>query len=61
MFNDSPSRRAFIGSGLALAASAQNSGPLTAEQVIDRIRQNVGVPWRTQTVDNIVLGDGASP
>jgi putative NIF3 family GTP cyclohydrolase 1 type 2 len=61
----SPSRRTFLGSGLALAAArtaaSQTSGLLTAEQVIERIRQNVGVPWRKQTVDNIVCGDGASP
>jgi hypothetical protein len=29
--------------------------------VIERIRQNVGVPWRNQTVDKIVFGDGATP
>jgi putative NIF3 family GTP cyclohydrolase 1 type 2 len=62
---DSPSRRAFIGGGLALSAAQalapQTPGTLTADQVIERIRQNVGVPWRTQTVDKIVLGDGATP
>jgi putative NIF3 family GTP cyclohydrolase 1 type 2 len=65
MVYDFPSRRAVIGAALALGASqpapAQTAGTLTAEQVIDRIRQNGGVPWRTQTVDKIVLGDGASP
>src|SRR4051794_37802562 len=64
MTMDSFSRRAFVGGGLALSAQtleAQNSAPLTANQVIERIRQNVGVPWRAQTVDNIVLGDGAVP
>ena len=39
----------------------QASEPLTANAVIERIRKNVGVAWRTQTVDNIVLGDGAAP
>jgi putative NIF3 family GTP cyclohydrolase 1 type 2 len=62
---DSPSRRAFIGGGLALSAAQtaapQTPGALTANQVIERIRQNVGVPWRVQTVDNIVLGNGATP
>jgi putative NIF3 family GTP cyclohydrolase 1 type 2 len=61
---DHPSRRTVIGGALALRAaqraSAQSAGVLTADRVIERIRQNVGVPWRTQTVDNIVLGDGAS-
>ena len=59
-----PSRRAVIGGTLALSAAqrtaAQASGPLTADQVIERIRQNVGLPW-TQTVDNLVLGAGATP
>jgi putative NIF3 family GTP cyclohydrolase 1 type 2 len=62
---DSPSRRAFVGGGLALSAAQtlapQTPGALTADQVIERIRQNVGVPWRTQTVDKIVLGGGATP
>src|ERR1035437_4140004 len=65
MVFDSPTRRAVIGGALALSASqfatAQTSGTLTADQMIDRIRQNVGVPWREQTVDKIVLGDGATP
>lgn len=65
MVFDSPSRRAVIGAVLALRASqratAQPSGPITADHVIEKIRQNVGVPWRTQTVDKIVLGDGATP
>jgi putative NIF3 family GTP cyclohydrolase 1 type 2 len=29
---------------------------LTAQQLIDRIKQNVGVPWRAQTVDTIKAG-----
>jgi hypothetical protein len=65
MVFDNPSRRAFIGGGLALSAaptvSPQTPGALTADQVIERIRQNVGVPWRNQTVDKIVFGDGATP
>lgn len=65
MVLDSPSRRAVIGGALALGASqratAQPSGAITADQVIERIRQNVGVPWRRQTVDKIVLGDGTTP
>jgi len=62
---DEPSRRAFIQGGLALSAAqtlpAQTQAALTADRVIERIRQNVGVPWRTQTVDNIVLGHGTTP
>jgi len=60
-----PSRRAFMGGGLALSAAqslpSQTVEAPTAEQVIERIRQNVGVPWRSQTVDKIVFGDGATP
>src|SRR5436305_2110020 len=44
----------------ALAASrvhAQDgSAPLTAGQVIERIKKNVGVPWRAGTVDTIKAG-----
>jgi len=29
---------------------------LTAGQVIERIKANVGIPWRAQTVDNIIFG-----
>ena len=29
---------------------------LTAMEVIDRIKNNVGVPWRAETVDNIIAG-----
>lgn len=57
------SRRAVIGAALAStsATRALSQEPqLTANAVIERIRKNVGVPWRAQTVDNIVLGDGAS-
>jgi putative NIF3 family GTP cyclohydrolase 1 type 2 len=31
-------------------------GALTAQQVVDRIKANVGIPWMAQTVDNIVAG-----
>jgi putative NIF3 family GTP cyclohydrolase 1 type 2 len=49
------SRRSFLfaGAGLALADTAPAAG-----QIIDRIKQNVGVPWRTETVDRFVAGDG---
>jgi putative NIF3 family GTP cyclohydrolase 1 type 2 len=41
----------------ALTAAA----PLTAEQVVDRIKANVGIPWREQTVDRMVAGSTATP
>jgi putative NIF3 family GTP cyclohydrolase 1 type 2 len=37
--------------------AAQTSSSLTAGQVIDRIKANVGVPWRQKTVDNIIAGN----
>ncbi len=55
------SRRAFIQAGAALTAAQtalpQSTGEaLTAGQVIDRIKTNIGIPWRAQTVDNIIVG-----
>lgn len=38
------------------AASAQ-AAPVTAVQVIDRIKQHVGVPWSEPTVDTFKAGD----
>jgi putative NIF3 family GTP cyclohydrolase 1 type 2 len=60
------SRRNFILTGSALMtaylAKAQKAqAPLTAGEVVDRIRKQVGVPWRTQTVDQIVAGDESTP
>jgi len=39
-----------------LAAFAQ-TGSLTARQAIERIQKNVGVPWKSQTVDTFKAGD----
>ncbi len=65
MASEDVSRRALLGGSLALSAAqtraAQDSTTLTADHVIDRIRQNIGVPWREQTVDRIVLGSGSMP
>lgn len=33
----------------------------TADEVIQRIKDHVGVPWRAQTVDRIVAGSGLTP
>src|ERR1017187_3818512 len=62
MDNNHLSRRNIMlsGTGLTLAALAtgQEAKPaLTAAQVIDRIKTNVGVPWREQTVDKIIAGE----
>jgi putative NIF3 family GTP cyclohydrolase 1 type 2 len=44
----------------ALNLNAQPQ-PLTARQIIDRIRANVGVPWSQQTVDTFKAGDPDTP
>lgn len=56
------SRRAF--SKLTLAAlptlvgrSVPQGKPLTARAIVERIQQNVGVPWRTQTSDTFKAGN----
>ena len=41
-----------------VTASAQS---LTAQQVIDRIKANVGVPWTEPTVDTVKAGDANTP
>ncbi len=52
------SRRGFLfaGAGLALADTAPTAG-----QIIEKIKQNVGIPWRTETVDRFVAGDAEIP
>jgi putative NIF3 family GTP cyclohydrolase 1 type 2 len=62
MSSNSISRRNFIIAGSALLAAplakAQpTSTPLTAAAVVERIRNHVGVPWQSQTVDRILAGD----
>src|SRR5437899_8464075 len=55
-------RRAFLlGSTVCAVAAAQETSALTAVQVIDRIKQNVGIPWRAETVDNIITGGADTP
>ena len=51
------SRRAFVLGAAAAAAQAQTeAGGLSAREVIERIRKNVGVAWRDETVDTIKSG-----
>jgi len=45
---------------LAASAAAQTT-QITAQQIIDRIHKEVGVPWRTQTVDTFKAGDPRTP
>jgi len=60
--NHTATRRSFLLGGTGVAAAgllpAQESKPaLTAAQVIDPIKANIGVPWRGQTVDRIIAGE----
>jgi putative NIF3 family GTP cyclohydrolase 1 type 2 len=41
---------------LALMARSIND-PVTAQQVVDRIRKNLGVEWKAETVDTFKAGD----
>lgn len=45
---------------LACVAVAHAAAP-TAQQIIDRIQKNVGVPWTTPTVDTFKAGDPQTP
>ena len=51
------------GAGLAVTAGAaqESGGTLTAGQVVERIKANVGIPWRAQTVDRIIAGSPDTP
>src|SRR5262245_40059535 len=54
------SRRAFVGAAavpLLAATRRPPQGPLTAQQVVDRIRANAGVPWREASGDGFKAGD----
>lgn len=52
---------ASMGLAAAKVVRPQTAQPLTAGQVIDRIKANVGIPWRAQTVDNIIAGTAETP
>ena len=46
--------------GTAMAGFSQNT-TLTAGQVIDRIKEHVGVPWRVGETDIFQAGDPDTP
>jgi putative NIF3 family GTP cyclohydrolase 1 type 2 len=54
------SRRSFLVSATAIAAAPLSTvrarAALSAADVIQRITDRVGVPWRTETVDRIIAG-----
>jgi putative NIF3 family GTP cyclohydrolase 1 type 2 len=52
-------RKFLVASAAATGLSA--AGPLTAGAVVDRIRKQVGVPWREQTVDTFKAGGPETP
>jgi putative NIF3 family GTP cyclohydrolase 1 type 2 len=62
---DALTRRSWLRAAPALlaadAAMAQPDGQLTARQVIERIQKNVGVAWRSQTVDAFKAGNPDAP
>ena len=69
MTAESISRRNFIASGAAMMAihavpNQASAVPLTAGEVLERIRNHVGMPWLSPTmkttVDNIVGGDAST-
>ena len=47
--------------GLAASGAPAGAQPLTAREVIDRIKANVGVPWTEPTVDTFKAGDPETP
>lgn len=51
----------YLALALSLVASGQDRRTLTAGEVIDRIKQQVGVAWQTATVDTIKAGSPATP
>ena len=56
------SRRTFLLGSMGLAATTFAAPQtITAGQIIDRIKANVGIPWRAQTVDNIIAGTAETP
>jgi putative NIF3 family GTP cyclohydrolase 1 type 2 len=66
MDNHDVSRRSFVVGGLGLAASfalpqVNTPAQLTAGQIIARIKINVGIPWREQTVDRMIAGTADTP
>lgn len=57
-------RRALLqlaGLGLPALLPAQPKAPLTAGQLVARIQANVGIPWRAQTVDRLIVGSPDQP
>jgi putative NIF3 family GTP cyclohydrolase 1 type 2 len=43
------------------SAAVSAAGPPTARQIVERIREHVGVAWRAETVDTFKAGDPGEP
>lgn len=54
-------RELMAAAGATLAFGAHAATPLTAGEIINRIKAHVGVPWRTETVDRIIVGTPDTP
>src|ERR1051326_4284218 len=66
MGNISVSRRNLMIAGAGAMTTAGLSGQtvtktITAGEVIERIKKNVGISWRDQTVDNMIAGSPDTP
>ncbi|MVM32031.1 hypothetical protein GO755_18420 [Spirosoma sp. HMF4905] len=65
MATPTTSRRTFLMASLGFTATKLikpfSHQVLTAGQVIDRIKASVGIPWREQTVDNLIAGTPEIP
>jgi putative NIF3 family GTP cyclohydrolase 1 type 2 len=54
-------RRAFLATAAAATAVRAQAPRLTAGDVVERIKKNVGVPWRAETVDTFKAGGPGTP
>jgi putative NIF3 family GTP cyclohydrolase 1 type 2 len=54
-------RRSFVAFPAAAALAQDASVPLTGAQVLEKIRQNLGVQWREPTVDTFKAGSPDTP
>ena len=52
---------ASLGLATSRLVRTAHTQPLTVGQVINRIKVNVGIPWREQTVDNLITGTPQMP
>jgi putative NIF3 family GTP cyclohydrolase 1 type 2 len=59
------SRREFLAAGGAYlsshAVAPASAGPTTVGSVLSRIREQIGIPWREKTVDNLLTGTADTP